>query len=241
MTIFYDQCLDISAPAERGIAGRSRPIEARFEHVDDTPECMLEFVFVSEKQLDSLQGRFESSVTDRLEQIVDGARVEGSGGVVVVGRHEYDRGQVRASDAFDDLKAVEPRHSNVQEHEVGFNACNDVQGLETVSRFANDFKLRLVLKAMADPFACQLAVVDDDSADHNATGQAHQQPRLSTVLRETASTSLQSAIGGMALSVVGMFVAFGGWLPPVGGAVFQEIIDLCAVLNALRAAVPGGD
>jgi cation transport ATPase len=44
----------------------------------------------------------------------------------------------------------------------------------------------------------------------------------------------------MALSIVGMFVAFGGWLPPVGGAVFQEVIDLATVLNALRAAVPGG-
>jgi hypothetical protein len=30
--------------------------------------------------------------------------------------------------------------------------------------------------------------------------------------------ALQSAVGGMALSVVGMFIAFGGWLPPIGGA-----------------------
>jgi heavy metal translocating P-type ATPase len=53
--------------------------------------------------------------------------------------------------------------------------------------------------------------------------------------------ALQSAVGGMALSVVGMFIAFGGWLPPVAGAVFQEVIDLAAVLNALRAAIPGGE
>ena len=52
--------------------------------------------------------------------------------------------------------------------------------------------------------------------------------------------ALQSAIGGMALSIVGMFIAFAGWLPPVAGAVFQEVIDLAAVLNALRAALPGG-
>jgi cation transport ATPase len=45
----------------------------------------------------------------------------------------------------------------------------------------------------------------------------------------------------MALSVAGMLLAFGGFLPPVAGAVFQEVIDLAAVLNALRAAVPGGD
>jgi cation transport ATPase len=51
--------------------------------------------------------------------------------------------------------------------------------------------------------------------------------------------ALQSAVGGMALSVAGMGIAFGGWLPPVAGAVFQEVIDLAAVLNALRAAIPG--
>jgi heavy metal translocating P-type ATPase len=58
--------------------------------------------------------------------------------------------------------------------------------------------------------------------------------------RRMRRIALQSAVGGMALSVVGMVIAFGGWLPPVGGAVFQEVIDLAAVLNALRAAVPGG-
>jgi heavy metal translocating P-type ATPase len=59
--------------------------------------------------------------------------------------------------------------------------------------------------------------------------------------RRMRRIALQSAVGGMTLSVVGMFIAFGGWLPPVGGAVFQELIDLAAVVNALRAAVPGGE
>ena len=46
--------------------------------------------------------------------------------------------------------------------------------------------------------------------------------------------ALQSAIGGMLLSVVGMLVAAAGLLLPVAGAVAQELIDLAAVLNALR-------
>jgi heavy metal translocating P-type ATPase len=58
--------------------------------------------------------------------------------------------------------------------------------------------------------------------------------------RRMRRIALQSAVGGMALSIVGMGIAFGGWLPPVAGAVFQEVIDLATVLNALRAAVPGG-
>jgi len=50
--------------------------------------------------------------------------------------------------------------------------------------------------------------------------------------------ALQSAIGGMALSVVGMIAASAGYLPPVAGAIIQEIIDVVVVLNALRAAWP---
>ncbi|MBC7529510.1 MAG: cadmium-translocating P-type ATPase [Chthonomonadaceae bacterium] len=50
--------------------------------------------------------------------------------------------------------------------------------------------------------------------------------------------ALQSAIGGMILSVVGMGLAATGHLTPVAGAMSQEIIDVLAVLNALRAAFP---
>ena len=52
--------------------------------------------------------------------------------------------------------------------------------------------------------------------------------------------ALQSAVGGMILSVAGMVLAAYGYLPPVAGAVAQEVIDVFAVLNALRAAWPHG-
>ncbi|MBL1265977.1 heavy metal translocating P-type ATPase [Methylomicrobium sp. RS1] len=50
--------------------------------------------------------------------------------------------------------------------------------------------------------------------------------------------ALQSAIGGMALSAVGMGAAGVGYLSPVAGALAQELIDVIAILNALRAALP---
>lgn len=50
--------------------------------------------------------------------------------------------------------------------------------------------------------------------------------------------ALETAIGGMSLSVLGMAFAAAGLLVPVEGAIAQEVIDLLAVLNALRAAVP---
>lgn len=58
------------------------------------------------------------------------------------------------------------------------------------------------------------------------------------IARRMRAIALQSALGGMALSVVGMFFAASGYLPPVAGAICQEVIDLFAILNAIRAAVP---
>jgi P-type E1-E2 ATPase len=58
------------------------------------------------------------------------------------------------------------------------------------------------------------------------------------ISRRLRSIALQSAVGGMALSLVGMVVAAAGYLPPVAGAITQEVIDVLVVLNALRMAFP---
>ena len=58
------------------------------------------------------------------------------------------------------------------------------------------------------------------------------------ISRRMRIIALQSAVGGMALSVVGMIFAATGHLSPVTGAITQEVIDVLAVLNALRAAFP---
>ena len=58
------------------------------------------------------------------------------------------------------------------------------------------------------------------------------------ISRRMHSIALQSAVGGMLLSIGGMAFAAIGYLTPVEGALAQEIIDVLAVLNALRAAFP---
>ena len=52
------------------------------------------------------------------------------------------------------------------------------------------------------------------------------------------SIALQSALGGMAASVLGMIAAALGYLPALEGAILQEIIDFVAVANAVRVALP---
>jgi heavy metal translocating P-type ATPase len=58
------------------------------------------------------------------------------------------------------------------------------------------------------------------------------------ISRRMRTIALQSAVGGMALSIAGMLFASAGWLTPVEGAIGQELIDVAAVVNALRAALP---
>ncbi len=58
------------------------------------------------------------------------------------------------------------------------------------------------------------------------------------ISRRLRGIALESAVGGMALSLLGMLLASFGLLSPVSGAIAQEVIDMLAVLNALRVAIP---
>jgi P-type E1-E2 ATPase len=56
--------------------------------------------------------------------------------------------------------------------------------------------------------------------------------------RSALRIARQSVLAGMGLSIAAMGVAAAGYLAPVGGALFQELIDLAVILNALRALRP---
>jgi heavy metal translocating P-type ATPase len=58
--------------------------------------------------------------------------------------------------------------------------------------------------------------------------------------RRMRRIALQSAVGGMALSLLGMIAAALGYLSPLEGAIAQEVIDLLAILNSLRMILPTG-
>lgn len=64
---------------------------------------------------------------------------------------------------------------------------------------------------------------------------------LMHIARRMRRIALQSALGGMAASMIGMIAASFGYLPPIWGAIGQELIDLLAVLNAVRVALPTDD
>jgi heavy metal translocating P-type ATPase len=59
------------------------------------------------------------------------------------------------------------------------------------------------------------------------------------IARRSRRIALESVVLGIGMSVAAMIVAAFGFLPPVAGAILQELIDVAVILNALRAL--GGD
>lgn len=54
------------------------------------------------------------------------------------------------------------------------------------------------------------------------------------ISKRMRTIALQSALGGMVLSIIGMVIAAFGFLSPVFGAIAQEVIDVMAIMNSLR-------
>lgn len=55
------------------------------------------------------------------------------------------------------------------------------------------------------------------------------------IARRARRIARQSVVAGIALSITAMLAAAAGLLPPVAGALLQEVIDVAVILNALRA------
>ena len=59
------------------------------------------------------------------------------------------------------------------------------------------------------------------------------------IAKRTRGIALQSIVAGMGMSAAAMGFAAFGYLPPIAGALTQEVIDVAVILNALRALSPG--
>ena len=59
--------------------------------------------------------------------------------------------------------------------------------------------------------------------------------RAVAIGRRSLRIASQSVIAGLGLSLLAMGFAASGFIPPVAGAILQEVIDVAVILNALRA------
>lgn len=59
--------------------------------------------------------------------------------------------------------------------------------------------------------------------------------RVLEIAKQTFTIAKQSILGGIALSVILMFIFATGKFPPLAGAIIQEVVDVLVIFNALRA------
>jgi len=80
-------------------------------------------------------------------------------------------------------------------------------------------------------------VTAESSINHTAGGAAATNTNIDRPHHLTSgllAIALQSVTIGLGLSAAGMAIAAFGYLRPVNGALFQEVIDILVILNALR-------
>ena len=100
-----------------------------------------------------VQGGLEAHVIDRLEQVVDGARLEGLDGVLVVGGDEHQHRQGFLRQVRQHLEAGHARHLDVEEHQVGLVLLDGGERLAAVGALRDDLEVGGVAQADLDAAA----------------------------------------------------------------------------------------
>ncbi len=103
-------------------------------------------------------------LVERLQQVVDCIDFERAQGVLVIGSDENDRGQT-CFGGFDQLKAVQLRHLDIQKSEIGREFPYGFARVHAVGTLANDPDVRLRRQQLAQPLARQSLVVYDQGSD----------------------------------------------------------------------------
>ena len=104
--------------------------------------------------------RGEPRIVDGLENVVDGACLEGLHGEAVVGRHEHDHRQLVRLQFGQDVETGESRHLDVQEYQVGLELADGLQRFAAIAALPDDLDVVGDAQPQLQAAARQRLVVD---------------------------------------------------------------------------------
>ena len=106
----------------------------------------------------------EPRIVDGLEHIVDGARLEGLHRETIVGGDEHDHRQLVRLQLGQHVEARQPRHLDVEEHEVGLLFADRVERLAAVAALPDDLDVVGHAQAQLQTAPRQRLIVDQQGA-----------------------------------------------------------------------------
>jgi heavy metal translocating P-type ATPase len=160
-------------------------------------------------------------------------------------RHQFNRVMLVSGDRESEVRYL-AEHVGIHEVYAGQSPEQKLQLVRTATQQANTVFLGDGINDAPALTAATVGIAFGQGSDITAEAAAavvldsslQKVDEFLHISRRLRAIALQSAVGGMALSLLGMLLATLGYLPPVAGAIAQELIDVLAVLNALRAALP---
>ena len=121
--------------------------------------------------LQALDDAGEPVGVDGLQEVVERLDRERVDGVALVRGHEHDGGRVGAlAHERRRLDAAQPGHLDVEEDDVGLEVAGEIERLARAGRLADDPHLGLAGEQIPQLRPRRRFVVDEQCADHQATG-----------------------------------------------------------------------
>ncbi len=115
---------------------------------------------------DARQRAAKPFLIERLEQVIDGADLEGFEGIGVISGHEDQGGQLRRFEGTRNFNAVQGIHLDVEEDELGLLRADCFKRGGAVAIFSDHPQIALGLAILAQGAAARLLVIDDDDIHH---------------------------------------------------------------------------
>src|SRR6185295_19212010 len=128
--------------------------------------------FVGQMRLRAFERPVKTLVIEGLKQVVERIHLKGSHRVLIVSGHEDDGGNAVSRKRFQNTKAVDARHLDVQEHKIRHIAGDGSNSLLAVGALADDFNLGVAREHDTKPLARERLIVNNEYANRLRAGHA---------------------------------------------------------------------